>query len=62
VARFAFVNRLKLAPMLSDANAFRSLQRNALVEFALGLIIVAIVGALGVLPPAVHEGMHVHSH
>jgi putative copper export protein len=62
VARFAAVNRLKFAPMLPDANAFRSLGRNALVEFALGLIIVAIVGALGVLPPAVHEGMHVHSH
>jgi putative copper resistance protein D len=58
----AAVNRLKLAPMLPDTHAFRALGRNALVEFALGLIIVAIVGALGVLPPAVHEDMHLHSH
>jgi putative copper resistance protein D len=58
----AAVNRLKLGPILPNTHAFRSLGRNALVEFALGLIIVAIVGALGVLPPAVHEGMHLHSH
>jgi putative copper resistance protein D len=58
----AAVNRLKLARMLPDANAFRSLSRNALVEFALGLIIIAIVGALGVLPPAVHGDIHMHSH
>jgi copper resistance protein D len=58
----AAINRLRLAPMLPDANASRSLQRKALVEFALGLIIIAIVGALGTLPPAVHEDMHLHSH
>jgi copper resistance protein D len=58
----AAINRLRLAPKLPDANASRSLQRNALVEFALGLIIIAIVGALGTLPPAVHEDMHLHSH
>jgi copper resistance protein D len=58
----AAVNRLKLAPMLPDANAFRSLQRNALIEFTIGLMIIAIVGLLGVLPPAIHEDMHIHSH
>jgi putative copper resistance protein D len=58
----AAVNRLRLAPRLPDANASRSLQRNALIEFALGLIIIAIVGALGTLSPAVHEEMHLHAH
>jgi copper resistance protein D len=58
----AAINRLRLGPRLPDANASRSLQRNALIEFALGLIIVAIVGALGTLPPAVHEEMHLHAY
>jgi copper resistance protein D len=58
----AAINRLRLAPMFPDAAAMGSLQRNALIEFILGLIIVVIVGALGMLPPAVHEDMHLHSH
>jgi len=58
----AAINRWRLAPMLPDANASRSLQRNALIEFTLGLIIIAIVGALGTLAPAVHEEMHLHAH
>lgn len=58
----AAVNRLKLAPMLPDASALRSLERNALIEFALGLIIVVIVGALGTIAPAMHEDMHLHTH
>ena len=58
----AAINRFRLAPMLPDANASRSLQRNALIEFALGLIVIAIVGALGTLAPAVHEEMHLHAH
>jgi putative copper export protein/mono/diheme cytochrome c family protein len=53
----AAVNRLKLTPELSAgpaAPALRRLQRNALVEAALGLIIIGIVGALGSIPPGLH--------
>lgn len=60
----ASVNLLRLAPRL-DASATRSeapawraatwLRRNALAEAGLGLFVVAIVGALGLLPPGTHS-------
>jgi putative copper resistance protein D len=55
----AAVNRLKLTPRLAEhdpgaAIAMRPLQRNSLLEAALGLVILVIVGALGAIPPAVH--------
>lgn len=53
----AAVNRLKLTPLLFAAgapSALRRLQRNASIEAALGLAIIAIVGALGSIPPALH--------
>ena len=60
----AAINRLYLTPRLvteaniarSDAppRALRWLRRNAMTEFAFGLVIVGIVGALGVTIPARH--------
>ena len=53
----AAVNRLKLTPSLARAdaaNAMRRLQRNSLFEAVLGLGVLAIVGALGAIPPALH--------
>jgi putative copper export protein/mono/diheme cytochrome c family protein len=64
----AAVNRLKLTPQLlvpvfgkdhaqiitSAAQAMRGLRRNASIEAALGLAIIAIIGALGTIPPALH--------
>jgi putative copper resistance protein D len=54
----AAVNRQRLTPMLSDERhhrrAMQQLQRNSLVEVGLGLLILAIVAALGRLPPHVH--------
>ncbi|HEV2957650.1 MAG TPA: copper homeostasis membrane protein CopD, partial [Xanthobacteraceae bacterium] len=54
----AAVNRVKLTPQLFAAQAatpaLRRLQRNASIEAALGLVIIAIVGALGTIPPALH--------
>jgi putative copper resistance protein D len=53
----AAVNRLKLTPLLFAAgapSALRRLKRNASIEAALGLAIIAIVGALGSIPPALH--------
>src|SRR5262249_41630049 len=53
----ASVNRFKLTPELSTprgAGATRRLQRNALIEAALGVAIIAIVGALGSIPPGLH--------
>jgi putative copper export protein/mono/diheme cytochrome c family protein/peroxiredoxin len=53
----ASTNRLRLAPRIvaRDAAALRSLTRNATVEAALGLAVVVIVGALGVMIPAAHQ-------
>ncbi len=58
---FAAVNRLVLTPRLSQplsgplhADALRQLIRNSLIEIGLGLIIIAIVGALGTMPPGLH--------
>jgi len=58
----AAVNRLWLTPKLVDnqsiaavARARRHLRRNAAIEASLGAIVIAVVAALGVLPPASHN-------
>jgi len=58
---FATVNRLVLTPRLALAAkgemercALAALTRNTMIEIALGLVIFAIVGALGTLHPAIH--------
>jgi len=58
----AAVNRLWLTPKLVDnqsiaavARARRHLRRNAAIEASLGAIVIAVVAALGVLPPASHS-------
>jgi putative copper export protein/mono/diheme cytochrome c family protein len=55
----AAVNRLRLRPRLNDpprrAATLQALTRNGAIEIALGLVILAIVGALGTMPPAVHS-------
>jgi copper resistance protein D len=62
----AAFNRLRLTPRLSSArnsmDAQRQLQRNSLIEAAMGLLILVIVGALGTLPPGLHTmpSSHVH--
>lgn len=53
----AAMNRLKLTPELftgSATVALRRLRHNALIEAAVGVVIIAIVGALGTIPPALH--------
>ena len=51
----AAVNRLWLAPRLGRSPASAAaLQRNCLLELGLGLAILAIVGLLGLLAPAMH--------
>jgi putative copper export protein/mono/diheme cytochrome c family protein len=55
----AAVNRLRLMPRLRGASVdagdtLHALERNGLIEIILGLIIFAIVGVLGTMPPAVH--------
>ena len=61
----AAFNRLRLTPKLVDIpnvtaaqDARRQLSRNAAVEAAIGVAIIAIVAALGTLPP----GGHAHHH
>ena len=55
-------NRVRLTPRLAKsaqaaqrAIALARLQRNAIGEALLGLAVVAVVGALGVMTPALHE-------
>jgi putative copper resistance protein D len=56
----AAVNRLSLTARLkvqdpSNPAALRSLRRNATLEIAAGIIVVAIVGVLGIKVPAAHQ-------
>jgi putative copper resistance protein D len=53
----AAINRVRLTPRLPKTDAVHRLDRNTRVELALGLAIIAAVGVLGVLSPAVHMGM-----
>jgi putative copper export protein len=57
----AVVNRLWLSPWLAVDGVSRKLERNSLIEAGLGAMIVVIVGALGILVPALqtHAG-HLH--
>ena len=63
----AGINRQHLLPQLRDhaaqkgnSSTVHRLVRNSLVEIALGLAIVLIVGTLGVMPPANEITAHVH--
>ena len=57
----AAVNRFRLSPRLQVPGTLKLLERNSLIEAAIGLLIVLIVAALGVMPPALHSHMeHVH--
>jgi putative copper export protein/mono/diheme cytochrome c family protein/peroxiredoxin len=53
----AVVNRLSLTPRLErqDARALPSLRRNAMAEIGAGIVVVAIVGALGTAIPGAHQ-------
>ena len=61
----AGINRQYLLPRLSGARSSasataRKFVQSALVEIALGLVIVCIVGALGIMPPANDVAAHLH--
>jgi putative copper resistance protein D len=53
-------NRLRLLPRIAQAEnersagALRQLRRNTMLEIALGLIVIYVVGVLGLTPPAGH--------
>jgi copper resistance protein D len=53
----AAVNRMFLTPRLVAGNgeALRLLRRNAIVETAMGIVVVSIVAVLGITIPAAHE-------
>jgi copper resistance protein D len=58
----AAVNRLRFTPRLvqelnisARCDALRQLRNNSLIEASIGAIIILIVGALGTLPPGLHE-------
>ena len=62
----AVINRQYLLPRLSDrseaatGSVVRNLIRSTLLEIALGIAIVCIVGALGIMPPANEMAAHMH--
>jgi putative copper resistance protein D len=45
------------AAITNSLNLIRSLRRNVLLELSLGAILMIVVGALGVTPPAAHSDM-----
>ena len=52
----AAINRSRLTPRLAHGDAARrALARNARIELACGIVIVAIVGALGTMVPGAHQ-------
>ena len=51
----AAFNRMRLSPKLASDSTIRRLERNSLIEALLGLTILFIVGALGILAPAIHS-------
>jgi putative copper resistance protein D len=53
----AAVNRFRLLPRL-HTEALRVIQRNALVESALGLLVILIVAVLGTMAPPAHDMEH----
>ncbi len=62
----ATVNRFRLTPQLlqqasiaANRDALRKLRRNAAIETSAGAIVIAIVAALGTMPPAIHAA---HQH
>ena len=62
----AAVNRLRLTPQLlqqasiaASRDALQRLRRNAAIEALAGAIVIAIVAALGIMPPAIHAA---HQH
>ncbi len=62
----ATVNRFRLTPQLlqhasiaASRDALRQLRRNASIEALAGAIVIAIVAALGTMPPAIHAA---HQH
>ncbi len=64
---FAAANRLRHLPRLSSGggtyqapDALRQLRRNTIAEIAIGLGVIVIVGALGVMMPASHATLHAH--
>jgi putative copper resistance protein D len=66
----AAVNRIHLMPLLSkaaeigasdlEAKTTRRLERNALLEISIGLVVICIAGVLGITPPATEAHVHVH--
>jgi len=55
----ALVNRLYLAPRISDtAGPLRALGRTAALELGLGLLVLAVVSVLGTWPPALYGTSH----
>jgi uncharacterized membrane protein len=56
---FASINRWYWSARLPAAGSINAIRRNSLIELGLGFAVICIVGALGTLPPPLHQ--HAHS-
>jgi len=54
----AATNRWYWMPKLPAARPIRMIRRVSLTEAGLGLVVILVVGALGMLPPPIHQHMH----
>jgi len=52
---FATTNRLVLTPRLPDLSARDAIRRNSMMEAALGVAVLLVVGVLGTIPPGGHK-------
>lgn len=50
----ANLNRSRIMPRLGHTAVVRQLARNVLMEASLGVLVLAIVGIIGILPPGLH--------
>jgi len=58
MAGLAATNRWYWTPQLPAARPIRTIRRLSLTEAGLGVVVIAVVGALGTLPPPIHQRMH----
>lgn len=54
----ASINRWRWMPKMPAADALAAVRRNSLIEGALGVSVIIIVGILGTLPPPFHQHAH----
>jgi putative copper export protein len=58
MAGLAAINRWYWTPQLPNVRPILMIRRLSMTEAGLGLAVILVVGALGILPPPIHQRMH----